>query len=354
MNNFQQKLLASYAQQSLIKSIQQVTITIPINQTSATATITSVNTSYAHPIHGGDYNNDSGTPSGNIDTAGVQLTSATVVTATRASSSATFTVTTQCTIVEWQPWAIQSLQSGTVTLTAATSNTATLSSVTTANAVPFYTGHTTTNAGANPAVVEGYVQVTSATQLTGTRNTGTANMTLYYTVLEFKSGVLNSAIQQFTATIPSGSASATPAITSVNTSYTMLSWCNWTASSTSWASQEPGVRLSASNQLTVTRTANSATTCTVAGSVVEFSPQFIKSVQRTTFLKLTGQSTANLTITAVNTNKAFLSYLGVTTNSANTADLIMATTYLTNSTTATVTAGASTTLSTSIEVIEPW
>lgn len=71
-----------FPQPSVIKSIQTGIITIPNNNTSATATINAVDTTKSVVLHGGARYPSSTTTNPNATLATVQLTDATTVTAT--------------------------------------------------------------------------------------------------------------------------------------------------------------------------------------------------------------------------------------------------------------------------------
>lgn len=85
----------------------------------------------------------------------------------------------------------------------------------------------------------------------------------------------------------------------------------------------------------------------VSFEVTEYMPGVVKSVQRAT---VGAQTTA--TITAVNTAKSELDWLGSTTTSATTGDQAVSSLVLTNGTTVTSTGGGGLTVTNSFQVIE--
>lgn len=205
---------------SMVNSVQAGTIAFNTSQTSNTATITSVNTSYATVLWLGaitDYTSNSA----NTVLSSVQLTNATTVTANRNTAGGT-NMTVGYMVVEFQAAVIQSIQPRAVTLaTNATSSTDTISSVSTGNTLLLHNGSTAVSA--NWANAFYYTSLAGSTSVTLARTgTSSTSRTIYYTVLEFVSGVLNS-LQRSTTAISGTSADTT--ITGVNTAKTLCNWC---------------------------------------------------------------------------------------------------------------------------------
>jgi hypothetical protein len=83
---------------------------------------------------------------------------------------------------------IKSIQAGTITINSnTTSNTATISSVSTAKSFVLYGGNSggDSSGGGNPSSDAGHVVLTNATTVTATRLGVGNNMILAYTVVEF-------------------------------------------------------------------------------------------------------------------------------------------------------------------------
>lgn len=123
---------------------------------------------------------------------------------------------------------IRSIQRGTITIAgAATSNTATITSVSLAAAKINFLGCT---ALGNEPPTHAYARVTltDATTVTATKNSGTGgsdDVVVSYEVVEYTSGVIKS-IQRGTISAAAGSATAT--ISSVNTTKTEVNYMGYT------------------------------------------------------------------------------------------------------------------------------
>ncbi len=115
---------------SVVKSLQQGTITIGSGSTSTTATITSVVTANAVAYWLGQTDADSSNAQQQLST--ITLTNATTVTAARQASAVNLPVVAYV-VVEYYPTILVSNQDCSITIAAGTvTNTATISSVTTA------------------------------------------------------------------------------------------------------------------------------------------------------------------------------------------------------------------------------
>ncbi len=343
---------ASYPD-SIIESIQAFSITIGTGATSNTATITSVNTSYSMIVWGGMQNTNSAALPVRTTEARVTLTNSTTVTATRNTSDATYTSTVKGFVVQFKSSVIQSIQSGTITI-AGTSNTATISSVTTTNALCHFQGQTGTSSIDGTTRGRANVVLTNATTVTAARITATDSCTVGYTVVEFKSGVLNSSTQQFSITVSAGNSSSTAAISSVATGQSAIFYGGAKVSTSGGVvPTELMGKVVLTNATTVTAS-RSATTAsfTVTGTVVEFKAENLSRIQRGT-IDLNGVATNTATITSVNTAKSFVSFLGAsTTDSTASADQMYSSVVLTNATTVTAdTVAAPSTLTASYEAI---
>lgn len=154
------------------------------------------------------------------------------------------------------------------TSSSVTSYTASISSVTRANALLIFAGQDTTG---TPALSEAlqYGTLTSSTQITISLNTASSNIKRYDCyVVEFVSGVLNSAIQRSTTTL-TGVSSNTSTITSVTPTSTALNWLGESTSGTGSDTAEGAASLTNSTTVTVSR--NSSTgNLTGSWEVVEF------------------------------------------------------------------------------------
>lgn len=288
-----------------IASIQNVEITIPINATSATATITSVTTSRTAVFYHGC--NVSGGTVFRESFPRVALTNSTTVTAFRDTLSATNTVTVRAQIVEFTASAVSSVQHGTVTIASgATTGTATITAVTTARSAVFLLGNTvsTTTSAAGTALAQ--VGLTNTTTVTATRgSSSTAVLTVGYCVVEFASGVTNS-IQQRSVTQATSATTIVDTITSVNTARTMIVYNGAISASSAyqdvWTYRQ---ELTNATTVTSTRTGTAVTSRTLRYTVVEFAAGVINTLQRGT-IAIASATSANATITSVNTSRAVL------------------------------------------------
>lgn len=143
---------------------------------------------------------------------------------------------------------IASVQTGTITLNASASGTATITSVNTANSVIVAGGFSVNNATANTSF-SAYLTLTNATTVTAT-TVGTGNdRVVAFTVIEFIPGVIRS-VQSAIMTL-SGVASASVTITSVNTAKSYVAYLGM---NTNVAEDQTLPRVVLANATTVTAT----------------------------------------------------------------------------------------------------
>lgn len=303
---------------ALIKSIQYGVVVIAAASLTSTATITSVNTSTAVVEFLGAYGPVTGTDPGSC-MAGVQITSGTVVTATRALTSGSGSLTVSFIVTEYNPSAIQSVTQYATAMTNVTSASQTLSpTVTAANAVTYWGGCTSTNtASTTRAIMPGISGLTSSavSVVCGVTTSGLTN-TPYYTVVEFKSGVLNSAVQYGSIAFTIGTASSgTATISSINTTSSKLCFLGWKYLSVLADGAFNNLPiLSLTNSTTVTSQNNfsgsAGNTLTTYFCIVEFKASDIKSLQSGTTSNTSSSTTGSSTISSVNPALTTLSYLG--------------------------------------------
>jgi hypothetical protein len=293
---------------SYIVSIQQVAITIATNGTSGTATISSVNTANTVILWGGFTTTVSATGMREFLPA-ITLTNATTVTASRIFASVSGSITVYATVVEFAASAIQSIQSGSIAITGSnTTATATISSVTTANAAVFFEGFTTTSSGTSAGVIVGTLELTNSTTVTVTRASTGLTATHNYTVVEFKPGVLSS-IQKRSITMNTSATSNTDTISSVNTGNTLLLYNGIFTTLNTWADFLYSLQMTNSTTVTLTRNGTSTTSRTLKYTVLEFASGVINSLQQNTS-SFSGSSPVDTTITSVNTGKSAALFLG--------------------------------------------
>lgn len=290
----------------IIVSIQAFEITIGTGAASNTATITSVDTTKSVIFFGGYTTTD--TAAGSTSCVRGELTNATTVTAYRNASSATSTCTLRGTVVEFASSAITSIQTGTITLTGATSNTATISSVDTTKSVVFFLGNTSTHSTTSPRINCCRVSLTNATTVTCSRDTNSSNVTAGYAVVEFASAAITS-VQQRNVTLTTGNQTDTDTISSVTTSNAIIIWGGWQTGSTTWSNGSYYLQIAGATSVTMHRRGTSIATRTVSYSVLEFASGVLNSLQRNT-TSLVGVSSADTAVTSVDTSNAVAVYNG--------------------------------------------
>lgn len=166
---------------TIIKSVQKLAKTDATTNASYTDTITSVTTGNSLIFNGGVRSTMTGANFPSMFHT-LQLTNGTTVTYTR--SGALGTSRTVCgTVVEFQSGVLNSsVQRNTVAISAATSNTATITSVNTSKSFANYCGWL--SGGATPAVTFTDLALTNATTVTINLNSS-GSSTLSYEVAEF-------------------------------------------------------------------------------------------------------------------------------------------------------------------------
>jgi len=124
-----------------------------------------------------------------------------------------------------QSLVIKSVQRGTIAITGGTSNTATITAVSTANSLVHYLCQSCSLLGANGNIVFARVDLTNSTTVTASVNTspGANTTTVGYEVIEFYPGVIKT-LQR--GTVAQGASPAT--ITSVNTVKSYIDYLGFT------------------------------------------------------------------------------------------------------------------------------
>lgn len=327
----------------IIQSIQQVEITIPALSSGSTATISSVTTANTILIYNGLRSTDTSMVP-RQDLFNIVLTNSTTVTASCSIANPDTDRIVCATVIEFKSGIITSNQSGFISLNAVTTNTATISSVTTSRAAVIWQGNITSSIAQQWDRISAKLNLTNSTTVTATRLTATDTLDVYYTVVEFASGITQS-VQEVSTQI---GASATTANSTLGTTVTPANCiCLLASSSISGATSSDESRLAYSflasgTTVTATRTGASATVfADVVTNVIEFVPNIIKSRQ-TAQTTIANAASATATITSVDTTKSAVSWLYQTFDSNSTGlQLAFGTTKLTNSTTVTLNRGAS-------------
>lgn len=158
---------------------------------------------------------------------------------------------------------IKSIQSGTVTLTGVTSNTAAITSVVPANSLLVWIG-CTYSADTDPDTSSSAVRIdlTSATVVTGTKTSASNTAIASFQVIEYWPGILKS-VQRSIVTI-NAATSATATITAVNVAKSTLTLLGWSTNQVNGYWARMGPRLALTDATTVTGTKGIATESIVA------------------------------------------------------------------------------------------
>ncbi|OWK47539.1 hypothetical protein [Fimbriiglobus ruber] len=287
---------------TVIASIQPFSIAIGSGSTSATATITTVNTSNAVVFFQG-FTTAYASSLAEFALARVALTNSTTVTATINSSGNACTV--YGTVVEFTSAAMAtSVQTGTITMSSSvTSGTATISSVTTADSSVFYLGLTTSGTSSTQADIWTTLALTNSTTVTAAKNSNGQAVTIGYAVVNFASGLINS-VQPRSVTLTTANTSDTDTITSVVTANAMVVYAGCQVGANNAPSTFFYVpQLTGSTTVTLTRGGTSTTSRTMNYTVVEFASGVLNSVQRGT-IALHNVTSNTATITSVSTSHA--------------------------------------------------
>lgn len=316
-----------------VSKVTYYSIAIGSGATSNTQTITSVDTSktwvqfLGSKLSTGEGSNDK-------SHARVELSNATTVTATRNTSS-TSTLTVYFAVVEATSSLVSSIQQGTITISAATSNTATITSVTTSRSVVLWLGHSTTSTSGNAHPSIAGVTLTNSTTVTA--NCGASlTMTVGYVVIEFQASVISS-VQQLVDTYTTTNTTDSKTITSVTTSRTMLFFGGQKVGNTSaQATGYYSARLTSSTNIDYVKGTSDATTRTMYLTVVEFASGVLNgNVQRGTISVGSGSGTLTLS-PSMSTTLTLVSWLGQDNTSAGQSeDATLVNLTQTNSTTVT-------------------
>ena len=327
-------IMASSEDTSFVNSVQHFSITIAASNTTNTATIDSIDTTRSIILWGGNQGSNTGAFNANYDWGSADLTNATTVTARRGASDGN-TVIVQGCVVTFASAAVKSVQTGTVALST-TSDTDTLSSaVVLANSAVIYNGLTSTYTAADTRYIYSDLVLTDTTTVTAARNLASGTNTVYYTVIEFESGILESSTQAVQVT--GITTSATTAISAVTIAQSMIFFNGINTTITS-AGHKYIPRIEITNSTTVTgiRYATSVNKPTIRGTVVEFKAADVAGVDRGAIT--TSGTTGTATIGAVDTEKTLSNYLGHTSNGiGNATSTSLASLELTNTTTLTAT-----------------
>jgi hypothetical protein len=258
------------------------------------------------------------------------------VTVTRGGASTLVVLKLSFWVVEWAPGVTKSVQRGeTFVQNGATSNTATISSVTTANSfVNMLGSNSTSTQGMRNAQFTS--SLTNSTTVTNTRSLTIDGATSTWQVTEFNPGYVNS-IQEKSIAL-TGVVSNTASISAVTTNESMLFLGGFRdTNGGTITNMLNSCALTNSTTITAIKgvaSGNSTITCTV----VDFNPTYLNSNTQSGSVLVNTALTGTASISSVNTTKSLLSWGGLSVDNTN---LNRAAMYigLTNGTTVTGTKG---------------
>jgi hypothetical protein len=176
---------------NVIRSIQQVSISLASGVTSNTASISSVTPGNCMLIFQGNTANIGTVTRPDSASPRVELTNSTTVTATRGASHSD-TCTAKAVVVEFASGAmVSATQAGTISLNGVTSNTATIAPVS-ANAFVLFLGVTSATTNIHFGAVASGVRLTNSTTVTAFTGAASANLTIGYMVVDLPSTIIAS------------------------------------------------------------------------------------------------------------------------------------------------------------------
>lgn len=230
---------------------------------------------------------------------------------------------------------IKSIQKGSITIgAAASSNTATISAVTTANTVLIYDGaqcgQTNQTSGLDAAV---RISLTNSTTVTATRGGTSSSVTVNFTVVEFASGV--NSVQAGTIAIVGAATSNTATISAVGANAFVM----WLGSSTATANVDTGDlqgSVTLTNTTTVTARCEANVALTIGYMVADLDSTIVNTVQARAVVHADTSSTKTDTITSVTPGNTLLFYNGLDDIGGHAAANGAYTLALTNGTTVTL------------------
>lgn len=319
--------LLSAVASGMVQSIQVVSVTIAASSASNTQVITAVNLSNACIIPGGWTSASSSGADAFDDFGGWDFSDSTHARANRGNASAAAAITLKGTVVEWKSAAIQSVQSGTVTTgVSSTTGTQAVSSVTTTNAILIWTGQKSSASQTSSQTYTSYITLTSATQITITRDTAAVpTVTAYFFLVEFKASRLNSNTQNGIVTYANGGTATATLGTAVVIAQSWLVFGGISVNNNAANQSENGyIQLTGTTTVTFTSLNTGAYVAKVSFFVAEFKSSDTQSQNQNVISLASGNaSTDSGTWTAVNPALAWCQYLGhAITGSTTTANAV--------------------------------
>lgn len=319
-------LAAAAGQPGIIKSIQEVEITIAAGSASQTAAISAVRKDKTVLIWNGVRSAET-TNLNKEDEVRIELTTGVLITAQTNAANASNSRIVRCTVIEFEPSIVKNVQHLTGTLTNVSNVDVTISSVNTAYSAVFYLGASCNLNDGNQNYARLVATLTGST--TVNLNCGSAGTFVTigsFCVVEFYSNVIQS-IQAAVNTIAPGSATQNTTISAVTEANCMLAWggnrIDNTFFNTVAGVTEGYIYLAGTTTLTQTRLSTTGLYASItAVTVIEFKTGILKSRQIGHTDIPTSSSSADDTVTTVVKARSITNYLGqsITSSTAGTSD----------------------------------
>lgn len=210
---------------------------------------------------------------------------------------------------------VKSIQQGFITLAAGVlSNTAAITAVTMANAAVLPQGYSTDNSNSTLSENEAVqLTLTSTGIVTASRSSSVSNVTIYFTVIEFRSAVVNS-IQRGTIAIASASTSNTATLGTAVGGNAFVVLTGTTSPDTALAYNKILGAITLTNSNTVTASSNGTANIVVGYVVIDLTSVAIASIEQRHHVNAATTATSYTdTITSIDPNRTLVFMGGFTT-----------------------------------------
>lgn len=327
--------------------VQFGTITVASGSTTGTASISAMGAGGFLLMDGFNASQAGGSLAQSSCTLSI---SGTTLTATRQTGG-TNTVTMPFVAVDGDTTnLIQSVQHGSVSFVGGSSTgNATISAVTTGNTAVAHLGVLGTSTSVSLNLSWPVWALASSTAVSMTTNTSGGVITGRFCAIEFKSAALVS-LQYATDTAAPSTTTRTKTISAVTLANTLSIYAGQWSSSTTSSSQQQYGQLTSTTQLTIGTNSAGFVSIAYAAFIVNLASALVETGAQRGLITQTAAASATAAISTVDVTHAILSYLGSKTNGSN-WNVIANSLSLTSAILVTANAGASTTNSTSYEVI---
>jgi hypothetical protein len=327
--------------------VQYGTITVASGSTSGTASISAMGSGGFLLMDGQNASQAGASLAQSSCTLSI---SGTTITAARQTGGAN-TVTVPFVAVDGDTTnLIKSVQFGSVSFTGGSSTlNATISAVTTGNTAVAHLGVLGTSTSVSLNLTWPIWALASSTAVSMTTNTSGGTLTGRFCAIEFQSAALVSLQYAVDTNAPSATTRART-ITAVTLANTLSIYAGQWSSSTTASSQVQYGQLTATTTLTIGTNSAGFVSISFASFIVNLNSALVETAAQRGLISQAAAASGTAAISSVNTAHAILSYMGQKTNGSN-WNVITSSLSLTSSILVTANSGASTTNSTSYEVI---